>query len=143
MHRAIAESAFNWSLRVYFEDTDTAGIVYHANYLKYMERARTEWLRALGLPHHEMMHEHGGVFVVQSLSIQYLGPARLDDALQVSCNLSELGRASLSLTQQVLRGEQKLTESQVRLGHIDQASGRPSRMPTVLFERLSGHAKSI
>jgi acyl-CoA thioester hydrolase len=129
-------SAFCHRIRVYFEDTDAAGIVYYANYLKFMERARTEWLRDRGLPHSELVHEQFGVFVVLGVSANYLAPARLEDLLDVRTAIREMGRASLTLDQWVLKGDQYLVSSQIRLGYVDTRTLKPKRIPQVLAERL-------
>ncbi|KPF67987.1 hypothetical protein IP84_11825 [beta proteobacterium AAP99] len=129
-------SAFSHPIRVYFEDTDAAGIVYYANYLKFMERARTEWLRNLGLPHADLVHEQCGVFVVLGVSANYLAPARLEDLLDVRTAIREMGRASLTLDQWVLKGDHCLVTSQIRLGYVDTRTLKPKRIPQMLAERL-------
>jgi len=95
-------SSFEWPLRVYWEDTDAGGIVFYANYLKFFERSRTEWLRSLGIEQHSLRESTGGMFVVTETSIRYLRPARLDDELIVTATLIEKGRASLIIGQQAL-----------------------------------------
>ncbi|MFC3148859.1 tol-pal system-associated acyl-CoA thioesterase [Piscinibacterium candidicorallinum] len=124
-------------IRVYFEDTDAAGIVYYANYLKFMERARTEWLRDLGLPHADLVHEQFGVFVVLGVTANYLAPARLEDLLDVRTAIHEMGRASLTLDQWVVKGDQCLVTSQIRLGYVDTRTLKPKRIPQMLVERLA------
>ncbi|MDF1481416.1 tol-pal system-associated acyl-CoA thioesterase [Extensimonas sp. H3M7-6] len=137
--------AFEWPVRVYWEDTDAGGIVFHANYLKYFERARTEWLRARGIEQGALREQTGGVFVVTDSHLRYLRPARLDDALIVTAKVQETGRASLSMLQQVLlKTEQAaqqtaslLVEAVIRVGWVDASTLRPARMPPWLLERLS------
>ena len=109
---------FSWNVRVYFEDTDAAGIVYYANYLKFMERARTEWLRSLGFDHASLREQSGIIFVVTRLEAHYLRPARLDEELAVTVEPTRIGRAGLDLGQRVERlpvGSPLCTAS-VRLG---------------------------
>src|ERR1700748_3252451 len=97
---------FHHSVRVYWEDTDAGGVVFYANYLKFFERARTEWLRAMGFGQERLRHDTGAIFVVAEPSLRSLAPARLDDMLQVTVKLVEAGRVSMSLAQQALRGDQ-------------------------------------
>jgi acyl-CoA thioester hydrolase len=92
---------FNWPIRVYWEDTDAGGIVFYANYLKFMERARTEWLRSLGISQQALKDQTDGMFVVTDTQLKYLHPARLDDLLQVSCRILDQGRASLKISQEI------------------------------------------
>jgi acyl-CoA thioester hydrolase len=115
-------------IRVYFEDTDAAGIVYYANYLKFAERARTDMLRDLGTSHADMMKQDGLVLVVRRCRIEYLKPARLDDLLTVETRLAKLGGASVDLVQRVLRGSELLVELEVLVVCIDR-NGRPRRIP--------------
>jgi acyl-CoA thioester hydrolase len=130
---------FCYILRVYFEDTDAAGIVYYANYLKFMERARTEWLRALRLPHASLRALDNGVLVVQSLSIKYLQPARLEEELAVTACIQSVGKATVVLKQTVLRHQpvsQLLVSSTVRLAYVDCTTLAPKRMPSTLSHLL-------
>ncbi len=130
---------FHWSVRVYYEDTDCGGVVYYANYLKFMERARTEWLRALGFEQDRLRAEQGVIFAVRSASIEYLKPARFNDALRVSVRLVELGRASLSVEQAVLRAEDSdtLASARIRLVCLDAASFRPRPIPGAMTREIS------
>jgi acyl-CoA thioester hydrolase len=116
-------------IRVYWEDTDAGGVVFYANYLKYFERARTEWLRSLGVSQQAMALEDGAVFIVSDTQVKYRAPARLDDELRVSVQLQHVGGASLTLTQQARRDEQVLAESTVRIGCVDASSFNPRRLP--------------
>ena len=116
------------TIRVYFEDTDAAGIVYYANYLKFAERARTDMLRDLGISHAEMMKRDGLVLVVRRCEIDYLKPARLDDLLTVETTVAKLGAASADLRQRVLRAGDVLAELKVVVVCIGQ-NGRPARIP--------------
>ncbi len=116
------------AIRVYFEDTDAAGIVYYANYLKFAERARTDMLRDLGISHAEMMKTDGLVLVVRRCEIDYLKPARLDDLLTVETEAAKLGGASVELRQRVLRDDELLAELNVLVVCIGK-DGRPARIP--------------
>ena len=122
-----AESIFR--LRVYYEDTDVSGVVYHANYLRWFERARTEWLRGLALGQEQLRVQHGIAFTVANLSVDYLKPARLDDELEVITVVSEIGRASLGFGQSVRRAGVELARATVRVGCVDAASFKPRRLP--------------
>ena len=136
--RATPPSPFVLPVRVYWEDTDAGGIVFYANYLKFFERARTEWLRALGIHQQAMKEETGGIFVVLQASLRCLAPAKLDDLLQVNAGLAEAGRASLLLGQQAWRGDTLLADGQVRIAFVDAGTLRPRRIPTPLLAALAG-----
>jgi len=123
-------------VRVYWEDTDAGGIVFYANYLKFFERARTEWLRALGHSQQEMVDTTGCMFVVQETSVRYLRPARLDDWLVITVDVTERGRASLRIAQQAWRGETLLAEGEIRIGCVDRATMKPHRIPGPIFEAI-------
>jgi len=125
---------FNWPLRVYYEDTDAAGIVYYANYLKFMERARTEWLRYSGFNQEQLRLEHGIVFAVARLCIHYRRPARLDDQLSVSVHLQRIAPASFNLDQHIQGTDgELLCEAQVRIACLDVAELKPRKIPTLLL----------
>jgi len=115
-------------VRVYYEDTDLTGMVYHANYLRWFERARSDLLRLLGIEQRGAVDDGTGFYTVAELNIRYLVPARLDDAVTVATTALELGAASVRLRQQALRGEQLLAEATVRVGFIG-PDGRPRRQP--------------
>jgi acyl-CoA thioester hydrolase len=127
---------FRFSVRVYYEDTDAAGVVYYANYLKFMERARTEWLAALGFPLAAFEREHGVVFVVHRCEIDFRQPARLNDTLDVSVEAVKLGASTLKARQDVLRGADVMTSALVTLACLDAARWRPVRMPKLLAAKL-------
>ncbi|MDE2414760.1 MAG: tol-pal system-associated acyl-CoA thioesterase [Comamonadaceae bacterium] len=138
--------AFEWPVRIYWEDTDAGGIVFYANYLKFFERARTEWLRSLDLGQQRLRELTGGIFVVTDARLRYLRPARLDDELIVTASLQECGRASLTIAQQALLKPEQTTpgtapallcEGSIRIGWVDAASLRPARIPGPILERLS------
>jgi acyl-CoA thioester hydrolase len=129
-------SVLRTAVRVYYEDTDAAGIVYYANYLRFIERGRTEFLRALGHDQHALMQE-GVAFAVRAVEAQFLKPARLDDLLTVETAIAALGRAQLTFAQRVLRGHELLLDAKIRVACIDPAAGRPIRMPRAIHEQLS------
>jgi acyl-CoA thioester hydrolase len=130
--------AFEFPIRVYWEDTDAGGIVFYANYLKFFERARTEWLRALGIEQSKLRETTGGIFVVGETSVRYHRPARLDDELLVTAAIQERGRASLIIAQQAfLRGgKELLAEGTIRIGWVEAQSLRPARIPPIILEAL-------
>ena len=128
--------AFRWPVRVYYEDTDAGGVVFYANYLKFMERARTEWLRALGFELPALADDHGILFVVRAVAIEYLRPARFNDALDVTLELTDHGRSQITVLQQVLRGHDVLTEARVRAVCVDTQTIRPTRIPPTVLDRL-------
>ena len=132
----LARPPFSHAQRVYWEDTDAGGVVFYANYLKFFERARTEWLRALGVGQQQLRDETGAIFVVGETRVRYLRPARLDDALEITVILQQRGKASMDLRQQALRDGELLAEGEIRIGCVDAASFRPRRMPATLLERL-------
>ena len=133
-------ATFRFPVRIYYEDTDAAGVVYYANYLKFMERARTEWLASLGFDLAAFEDIHAVVFVVHSVEIEYRLPARLGDRLDATFALIELHRARMVALQQVWRGEKVLTEARVGVACIDRATFRPARIPAVLHTRLEALA---
>ncbi len=127
---------FSLPVRVYFQDTDAGGVVYHANYLNFMERARTEWLRTHGYSNAGLMKEFGMVFVVRSIKLDYLKPALLDDNLEVTARIKEIGRSRLTLLQTILRGSDVLTEAEVHLVCVSLESFKPVSVPEVLRVQL-------
>jgi len=129
--------AFTWPVRVYWEDTDAGGIVFYANYLKFFERARTEWLRSLGIGQHGLKERTGGMFVVLETSVRFLRPARLDDELLVTAEVKEWGRASLIIDQQALdRAGALLCQGNIRIGWVEAATLRPARIPGDILDAL-------
>ena len=117
------------AIRVYYEDTDAGGVVYHANYLRFAERARTEALRDMGVPHAELVSQHGLMFMVRRVKLDYLGPARLDDSLVVATRPLEIGAAVVDLRQEFLRGDALLVAIDIRLACVRVSDARPARMP--------------
>ncbi len=136
----MVKPAFQWPLRVYWEDTDAGGIVFYANYLKFFERSRTEWLRSLGIEQHALRERTGGMFVVSETSVHYHRPARLDDELIVTADLIEKGRATMIIRQSALlkseHGPILLCEGTIRIGWVDAAGLKPARLPADLLDRL-------
>jgi acyl-CoA thioester hydrolase len=134
------KAVFSFPIRIYWEDTDAGGIVFYANYLKFFERARTEWLRSLGVEQQSLKDESGGMFVVSETQLKYFSPARLDDLLEVTAQTSESGRASLVLTQQAwlnVAGQRKLlAEGTIRIGWVDSQTMKPGRIPAKILEVL-------
>jgi acyl-CoA thioester hydrolase len=128
---------FQHPVRVYWEDTDAGGVVFYANYLKFFERARTEWLRGLGFEQQALREQTGAIFVVADTRVRYQRPARLDDLLAVTVQLRHAGKASLHIAQQAWRGNQLLAEGEIRIGCVDQGTFRPTRIPTAILERLA------
>jgi acyl-CoA thioester hydrolase len=129
-------SVFTWTVRVYYEDTDAGGIVFYANYLKFFERARTEWLRAAGIAQQELLEREGAVFVVKNVNLDYHLPARLDDQISLTLTVEKLGRASVQFAQQAWRGEQLLTSASVKVGCVDAATMRPRSLPDATADRM-------
>jgi acyl-CoA thioester hydrolase len=122
-------AAFSVAMRVYWEDTDAAGIVFYANYLKFFERARTEWLRSLGFGQEALRREVGIAFVVSETKLRYRRPARLDDVIEVSVVVVHLGQASLEIAQQARRADELLAEGTIRIGCVELGTFRPCRIP--------------
>jgi acyl-CoA thioester hydrolase len=140
-------SAFRWPLRVYYEDTDAGGIVFYANYLKFFERARTEWLRAAGVGQQQLSSETGCMFVVKSASIDYHAPAKLDDRLEISVEIRKLGRASVLFTQEAWcmndHHPVRLCTGTVRVGCVDMSSLRPTEIPAAVFRKINDANESM
>ena len=135
-----ARAAYSFPVRVYYEDTDAAGVVYYANYLKFMERARTEWLEALGYPLAAFERAHGVAFVVRLAGIEFLLPARLNDRLVVTVEASARGASRIELEQNVLREATQLATARITLACLDAARWRPTRMPAPLAATLDAWA---
>jgi acyl-CoA thioester hydrolase len=126
---AAIDQPFFWNVRVYYEDTDAAGVVYYANYLKYLERARTEWLAAAGVALTEFEREHNAVFVVHRVEIDYHRAARLGDSLTVSLEPIERSRVRLVVAQAVVRGGEPIANARVVLACLDPRTWRPVAIP--------------
>lgn len=151
--QALDGAAFQWPVRVYWEDTDAGGIVFYANYLKFFERSRTEWLRSLGIGQHGLKESTGGMFVVSETQVRYLRPARLDDELIITAKLIETGRASMTISQQALlksgstgaadspgsEGKDTpalLCQGTIRIGWVDANTMTPARIPASILQSL-------
>jgi acyl-CoA thioester hydrolase len=134
-HSPLPIAFFKWPVRVYWEDTDAGGVVYHASYLRFLERARTEWLRAKGVEQTQVRARHNLLFVVRDLAIEFLAPARLDDELDVTIESFERRSASIAFVQCILRREDGVTliRARVRAACIDATSYRPGRIPENLL----------
>ena len=137
------DNVFTWPVRIYWEDTDAGGIVFYANYLKFFERARTEWLRARGVEQRQLQHDLGCIFVVSDVQLKYLRSARLDDQLLVTAHLSELGRSSFTIQQEARLVSKEaapvvLCTGSVRVGWINGQTSKPARIPPEVQQALQG-----
>ncbi len=139
MRELPAPADFSFPVRVYWEDTDAGGVVFYANYLKFFERARTEWLRSLGFGQERLRQETGTMFVVTDTSVRYLRPARLDDLLDVTVRLAHAGRAQMTIAQEARKRltdpaapTELLAEGTIRIGCVDAGTFRPQRIPSAV-----------
>lgn len=130
-------TVFALPVRVYYQDTDTGGVVYHAAYLDFMERARYEWLRDLGFTTASMMQAHQMIFLIRSLSIEYFKPAVLDDLLDVTVEVADIGRSRITLQQRVLREQNKLTEATVHAVCVGAETLKPISIPASLRKKIA------
>jgi len=130
---------FRLPIRVYIEDTDAQGIVYYVNYLKFMERARSEWLRSYGFNRPAFGGE-GQIYVVHSLTTSYRKPAKLDDEIVVTARATDYGRAYFVVEQKVFRDDELLCEGSIKVACVNQTSGRPAAMPKEMIERIFIHS---
>ena len=130
-----SSNRFVWPVRVYYEDTDSGGVVYYANYLKFMERARTEWLRSLGFEQDRLLAQEGIIFAVRSVNVGYHQPARFNDALEVTASLAAKGRASLTFYQEVRRADEGrlLCSGEIKIACVNLNSMRPTPIPNALL----------
>lgn len=136
MTESASMAAFVWPVRVYWEDTDAGGVVYYANYLKFLERARSEWLRSLGVEQTELARRDGVLFVVRRVEADYLRPARFNDCLTVTSRLVSVGRASLEMAQGVVREDERILTAMVKVACVDARDFRPVRIPGHICERF-------
>ena len=134
---AAADRAFSWPIRVYWEDTDAGGVVYHASYLRFLERARSEWLRAIGFGQDALREQHGVFFVVRAMRLEFLRAARLDDELSVTVSLTERKRASLLMRQAIRRGDEVLLEAEVKAACVAADDFRPRALPAALAAMMN------
>lgn len=128
--------AFHWPVRIYYEDTDAGGIVFYANYLKFFERARTEWLRASGVNQQDLADTEGVIFVVKNANIDYHAPAKLDDEVSLTLSIEKLGRASVQFLQQAWRGDVLLASASVKVGCVDAVTLRPRPLPPATAAKM-------
>ncbi|WP_019140507.1 tol-pal system-associated acyl-CoA thioesterase [Noviherbaspirillum massiliense] len=139
------QADFIWPVRVYYEDTDTGGVVFYANYLKFFERARTEWLRAAGISQQALVQSHQVMFVVKSTAVDYHAPAKLDDELKLSVVVEKLGRASVHFFQEAWRVNgteaQLLASGRIKVGCVDSVHFRPSPMPDAVLASIKTRDK--
>jgi acyl-CoA thioester hydrolase len=129
-------SVFTWTVRVDYEDTDAGGIVYYANYLKFYERARTEWLRSLGIDQQALRDQEGAIFVVSSASVDYRASARLDDEVKITLSVEKMGRASVQFAQQAWRGDTLLSSADVKVSCVDAVTLRPRSLPELAAAKM-------
>ena len=129
-------STFKFDLRVYYEDTDAQGVVYYANYLKYLERARSEWLRQGGIPVSLLANEQNLVFVVRRVEIDYMAAAKLDDELSITVELVEVSKVSFKLNQNILRQGKVLSRASLKLACLDSTKFKPVRIPDKINELI-------
>ena len=127
---------FSWPVRVYYEDTDSGGVVYYANYLKFFERARTEWLRSVGMNQDKLAQEEGLIFVVRRAALDFVGPARLDDMLEITVEPRKVAHVYMDLAQEARRGAQVLARAEIRVACLNRRDFRPVAMPQTLRDRL-------
>jgi acyl-CoA thioester hydrolase len=127
---------FSWPVRVYYEDTDAGGVVYHSNYLNFMERARTEWLRALGFEQTALKDDHGIVIVVHSLSITFKKPAYFNDMLEIHCDIIKIGHGSIELAQTIIRDGALLINANVKAAFVNAATFKPLGIPAHIKQAM-------
>jgi acyl-CoA thioester hydrolase len=130
------EIGYTWQIRVYYEDTDAGGIVFYANYLKFFERARTEWLRACGIDQRRLADEMGAIFIVRSTALDYRAPARLDDVIKIVSRIERLGRASVDFAQEAWRDGTLLATGAIRIGCVERIRLRPTAIPPPVLAAL-------
>lgn len=129
---------FVWPIRVYYEDTDSGGVVYHSNYLNFMERARTEWIRALGFEQDELISQHQCLFAVHSMQLNFRKPARFNDALTVNSALIKAAGASMEFEQKIFRDDELLCEAVVKIACLDSDRFRPRSIPAFILTEIQG-----
>ena len=129
---------FNWPIRVYYEDTDSGGVVYYANYLKFMERARTEWLRSFSIQQDRLRDQFGVIFAVRQVQIDYLLPAKFNDELVVTTRVNKKGKASIVFEQTIVRNNEVLAKANIKIASLDADLFKPVSMPALIIKTLSG-----
>ncbi len=127
---------FNWPIRVYYEDTDAGGVVYYANYLKFFERARTEMLRSIGFEQDELRTTHNLIFVVRSVQIDYLKPARFNELIKVSAQVTQMKKTSFIFSQEIFCHDEQLCKAEIRIACLDAQKMRPKAVPSAILEKL-------
>ena len=127
---------FNWPIRVYYEDTDAGGVVYHSQYLNFLERARTEWLRHFGFEQASLRENEAVIFVVHNINIQFKKSAKLDDLLTISSQVTEIGRASFEFLQTISLNQRTLIQARVKLACVDAISFKPKPFPQPILLKL-------
>ncbi|OUR65933.1 tol-pal system-associated acyl-CoA thioesterase [Methylophaga sp. 42_25_T18] len=127
---------FDWPIRVYYEDTDSGGVVYHSNYLNFMERARTEWIRSLGFEQDELITQHQCLFAVHSMQLNFRKPARFNDALTVRSYLVKAAGASMEFEQKIFRDDELLCEAVVKIACLDSDRFRPRSIPAFILTEI-------
>jgi acyl-CoA thioester hydrolase len=127
---------YSFPVRVYFENTDAGGVVYHGEYLKFLERARTEWLRHLGFDHQALARNHRALFIVSALSIEFVKPARLDDTVAVSVKLESLGKVRCVFAQEIRREDEVLVKAKVTVASVNAESFKPVEIPEALRKKM-------
>lgn len=140
MTSAVSAAVFTWPVRVYWEDTDAGGVVYYANYLKFLERARTEWLRALGIEQGPLQEQHGVLLVITSVEANYRRPAHYGDLLQVTCSITERGKASIGFEQLIYRGQlgdDLILQAKTKVACIDAKGFKPRPLPQIILGSLT------
>lgn len=130
------EKVFLWPIRVYYEDTDSGGVVYYANYLKFMERARTEWLRAEGFEQDELIAKENVIFAVRSVQADYLSPARFNEELEISTRVIKKGKASITVEQDVKRDKDVLCKAIIKIACLNAQDFKPAVMPEDLYNKI-------
>jgi len=140
---SIQTPQFRWPLRIYYEDTDAGGMVYHSNYLKYFERARTEWLRQSGVNQQEMIRQHQVMFVMKSAWVDYHLPAKLDDELIVTTEIEKSGRASMVFAQEAWRNDQCLVSGRFKIGCVHAETVRPCAIPPAVLNAMQLDAMQL
>ena len=135
--QSLPPTAFVWTVRVYYEDTDAAGVVYYANYLRFMERARTEWLRSLGFEQTTLAHQHDRVFVVRALAIEFLRPALFNDLLETAVEPVDVRGGLIEIAQTIRRGTHTLVTANVKIACVNTRSFKPARIPQPIVDKIA------
>lgn len=130
------KNIFHWPIRIYYEDTDAGGVVYHTNYIKFMEQSRTEWLRDLGFEQDELRDKDGVIFAVRSVQVDYFLPAKFNDELMVSSKVIKKGKASISIEQYIYKETQILCKGMIKVATLDDKSFKVKAMPVSLYEKI-------